>query len=299
MSHYKVLVVGDNLEEQLAPYDENTNVEAYQDESYEHAAKVKDALTFYNSHPQHRPEVGLDITNERLLLGWYMEGENIRWSEDGTSTLWSTYNPKSKWDYYVTGGRYNASFKILPGANQEDFTPSEHHWSEEHGNDANHASASDRARKRAIDYPTMIAQNLAEGEKEWAKLAAATEGLTPPAYGWSEWRAKYEDIDEARRTWNAHPWNKASSAVTFYGAYEEFHMGAEDPRASYLAHRADFAVTGYYAIVKDGEWIARGDMGWFGMSNDKVSEAEWRAKVREMIEGLPEETWLTTVDCHI
>lgn len=300
MSHFKVLVIGDNVDDQLAPYDENLETEPRKVEDYDHGENVKSALNFYNSNPQHRPEVGIDITNERLLLGWYREGENIRWTADGISEEWTTYNPKSKWDWYVIGGRYNASFKIKAGADPDDFHPSEAHWSEKFGNEADHAGASDKARKRAIDYPAMIAAAIARAEKEWAELATATEAFTLPETDWAGTRAKHDgDIDAARKEWSSHPWNAAARAAGHWDAFDTFHMAAEDPQAAHLAWNEDMAVTGYYAFVKDGEWIARGDMGWFGMSDDKVDEAEWRAKIRELIEGLPEDTWLTTVDCHI
>lgn len=54
-----------------------------------------------------------------------------------------------------------------------------------------------------------------------------------------------------------------------------------------------------YAYIKDGEWHAQGEMGWFGISENSVSEREWNAHVNEMIDSLPDDTLLTLVDCHI
>jgi len=305
MSHFKILVIGDKVDEQLAPYDENKETEAYKVEDYDHAEKVAAARKFYNENPRHRPEGGVDIANERALLGWYCQGEDIRWVHKGdgewVSEEWSTYNPNSKWDYFTIGGRYNAWFKIKADANPDDFHPSEAHWSEKFGNDANHANASDKAMKRAIDFPAMIAARRAAAEADWAKLSEATEGIEPPAYGWAECLEKHgiDNIDAARKEWNTHPWNVEARNAGFWDPYEDFQMRAEDPRATYIARAEDLAVTGFYAVLKDGEWIARGEMGWFGISNDTVSETDWSSKVRELIEELPEDTWLTNIDCHI
>lgn len=54
-----------------------------------------------------------------------------------------------------------------------------------------------------------------------------------------------------------------------------------------------------YAFLHDGEWVERGEMGWWGMSNDKFSAEEWDKKFEEFIKSLDPETEITIVDCHI
>ena len=54
-----------------------------------------------------------------------------------------------------------------------------------------------------------------------------------------------------------------------------------------------------YAVVKDGKWYQKGEMGWWGMSNDEMSQDEWNKKFWEMINSLDPETELTLLDCHI
>lgn len=298
MSHFKVLVIGDDIETQLEPYNENTVAEAYQDMSFDFAKDLGNARSFYSNHPEYAASI--DLTSDHAVLNAYKEGEDLRWNDNKTeATLWSTYNPKSKWDYWTIGGRYNTSMQIKPDANADDFKPSEAHWTERHGNEADHRGASDSARKRAIDYPAMIAKQRADAILTWDKLAAATEGIEPPTSTWAEIRERHSDIDDARREFNTHPWNAATRKAGFWDAYEDFHMAAADPRATYIAEREASAVGGYYAILHNGEWQARGDMGWFGMSSNETNKASWVSKVSELINSLPDDTWLTTVDCHI
>ncbi|PFH12773.1 hypothetical protein BX604_7588 [Burkholderia sp. JKS000303] len=45
--------------------------------------------------------------------------------------------------------------------------------------------------------------------------------------------------------------------------------------------------------------MSHGDMGWFGISNDKMSKSSWAEQVAKLYESLPEETLLTVVDYHI
>lgn len=55
-----------------------------------------------------------------------------------------------------------------------------------------------------------------------------------------------------------------------------------------------------YAVVAEGAWKGRGDMGWFGVShNESMTDIEWVAWWDRMVEGLPDNMLLTVVDCHV
>ena len=54
-----------------------------------------------------------------------------------------------------------------------------------------------------------------------------------------------------------------------------------------------------FAILKDGEWLERGEMGWFAMVSNKKDKDEWQKQFNETLKALPKNNWLTIVDCHI
>lgn len=54
-----------------------------------------------------------------------------------------------------------------------------------------------------------------------------------------------------------------------------------------------------FAIVKDGQWYERGEMGWWGMVYDVKNPDEWDQEVNKLMEGLPDETLISIYDCHI
>src|SRR3546814_106118 len=117
---------------------------------------------------------------------------------------------------------------------------------------------------------------------------------------WDPWVVVRErhapDIDAARNAYHAQPAVEAIKAAfkhPFFDA-DQFLASRED----YVQQARDSA-TVLYAVVKDGQWIAKGDMGWFGMSDDKVAQAGWNRQVNEMLDALPDDTLLTVVDCHI
>ena len=57
--------------------------------------------------------------------------------------------------------------------------------------------------------------------------------------------------------------------------------------------------TPYAFVTTDGEWVERGEMGWFGISSNEMNEDEWDAKFREYLKTLDKDIILTLVDCHI
>lgn len=57
--------------------------------------------------------------------------------------------------------------------------------------------------------------------------------------------------------------------------------------------------TPYAFVTQDGEWVERGQMGWFGISSNEMDDDKWDAKFREYLKTLDKDIVLTLVDCHI
>jgi len=68
------------------------------------------------------------------------------------------------------------------------------------------------------------------------------------------------------------------------------------PRDKYVAQCGKNAFI-TYAVLREGKWYARGEMGWWGISSDEKDD--WDEKFFEMLNEIPEDTLLTVVDCHI
>ena len=181
MSHFKVLVIGENVEEQLAPYDENLEVEPYIDPNWNFDVEIADAREWYSENP----DSAVDLEDVDSILYHYTDGADIR-AENGKRVRYTTYNPDSKWDYWTVGGRYNATFRIKPDADPEDYAPSTYHWSENYGTPSDHDHASDCAIKRAIDFSAMVKVARQRAEADWEKYLEATEGLPAHTLTWAE-----------------------------------------------------------------------------------------------------------------
>jgi hypothetical protein len=122
ISHYTVLVIGDDVDEQLAPYDENISVDPYKQyadsddiERFEHMfceqhkrdpENDEELVAWLNG--RHRGDDGAPNTSglkprQLAELGVYLIDETGIYS-------WNIYNPQSKWDWYTIGGRWRGYF---------------------------------------------------------------------------------------------------------------------------------------------------------------------------------------------
>lgn len=107
------MVVGDNPEEQLAPFDENLEVPEYYYDEVSERDKQR-MMDYYSS------ETNVSFSSFEECYKEYGErwnGNRWRKCEDGVWRIVSTYNPKSKWDWYQLGGRWSGKYiKLKPGA---------------------------------------------------------------------------------------------------------------------------------------------------------------------------------------
>lgn len=100
MSHYAVAVFHEadqSIDELLAPYDENLEVEPYVRFTREEA--IQYARDNYKSYK--------DATDDKC---WECMAEGRDTDDDGN--ILTTYNPDSKWDWYQEGGRYSGLLKV-------------------------------------------------------------------------------------------------------------------------------------------------------------------------------------------
>lgn len=124
MSHFSVMVIAkceDMIEDLLAPYDENIEVEPYIYRTKEkmiqdaktRAKRIKEAL---EKEPEKKlsqwDQVYLDAKTDEDFYNAEKDTDGL-YDEDGNEL--TTYNPKSKWDWYSIGGRWGGGFKTKDG----------------------------------------------------------------------------------------------------------------------------------------------------------------------------------------
>ena len=103
--------------------------------------------------------------------------------------------------------------------------------------------------------------------------------------------------DAARTEYHAQPLVKelADAELTGWSDGPEQYMCTRDVYCT----RASAARVQTFAVVKDGRWYERGEMGWWGVVKDEKDDDVWRAEYAKLVDGLPDNTLLAVYDCHI
>ena len=164
----------------------------------------------------------------------------------------------------------------------------------------------DQAYKKDIDFEGMK-NDAGEKAREYHKRVMKAFGGVLPVIDikWKDLIADESgtsDIDAKRQTYHNQPGIIKVKAICdfnlqqlgYFFDIEEF----EPDEEKHVQEAKDSAIA-TYAVLKDGEWIGKGEMGWFGMSSGDMEQSEWNKKVAEMIEALPDDTLLSMYDCHI
>jgi len=78
-----------------------------------------------------------------------------------------------------------------------------------------------------------------------------------------------------------------------------YDMDKDTTKEEFVNSRYSFST--HSILNKDGDWIERGQMGWFGAHVDvEMSKEKWNNKYMEMLEEqVNEDDLIVIVDCHI
>lgn len=305
MSHFAVMVIGQNVEEQLAPFHEFECTGF--DNQYVRDEDVTDELV--------SKMTGDDAMSLEDALGWYgLEEKTVESEEDVDKTDTHKYgyavvkdgqlikavnrtNPNKKWDWWVIGGRWSGALKL-----KQNYRPTENlHVTTEVGpvNDDGDLYC-DQAMKSNIDLEGMRSESGIAAAIEWDKADAALR-VDGTRLTWDSWETVRDvihagDINAAREAYHSQPAVEALHKVFNHPFYSVDKLMVD--RDSFIQKARDQS-TVFYALLKDGDWMAKGEMGWFGISDDKESQEDWNRKVNELIDSLSDDTLITIVDCHI
>jgi len=117
VSHFIVIVAlptsDASLEDILAPFDENLEVAPYGTQTIEEITADKLYQSWILKVNAQRAQEGREaITQEEALKKWLGGDPEF----DALGRLLSTYNPKSKWDWYEIGGRWDGYLTLKDGS---------------------------------------------------------------------------------------------------------------------------------------------------------------------------------------
>lgn len=130
-------------------------------------------------------------------------------------------------------------------------------------------------------------------------------------------RGQYYDMKSYITDWYSYSWNEEEKAYGHWSNPNEkwdwFKIGGrwadmfalkDDKKRCDIAKVKDIDFDkmenfGTYAVLKDGIWYERGEMGGFGVGLDEKNKKVWDEEFAKLIKDLDPDTYLAIVDCHI
>lgn len=205
-------------------------------------------------------------------------------------------NPDAQWDWWVVGGRWSGYLKLKNIAESLNRGKVGRPGSFGPGRDDLEGRA-DICQIRDIDLEGMRAEAAKEALDQFDKAHAIIARRDLPNY--EDIRAECGDDHELLREkfWK-HPvivdLNGGGMHLWNADAVKDLARTREQVEAD--AREGAIAT---FAVLKDGNWHQRGSMGWWGCVSDEKDRNQWTREFSALLDGLPPETWLALVDCHI
>lgn len=197
MSHFTVLVVGENPEDQLAPFQESN-----MDDCPEEYLEFFDVTEKYQKQYQ---EMKQDYPSFDTFMSDYAGYDAV-----DPKTLKYGYwkNPRAKWDWYLLGGRWSGYFLLTDG------------------------SRADTALNGTIDWQAMTAARAKNAQSDYSEFEAkfATDSNHNGAMAWFEFGianigSKDNFIPESKESYIARYSTVATFAVLTGGIWYEREVG--------------------------------------------------------------------------
>lgn len=318
MSHFTVLVIGENPEKQLQPYHEYecTGIEDEYVVDVDYSDKIKEdlsrelfvgnrkdnfALDYHYNEDKAKEEfesykkmTRLEYINktEEDLDEYIQEEFGV---EKKNGVWYRKTNPNAKWDWYELGGRWTGMLKMKAHAVGELGSPGLMTSPAEEG-------YADQARKGEVDFDGMREEAADKAAKAYDK-AMKYIGDIHEHENWNVLRERVISaggtIDDARKAYHQQPrcvaWNKIEDRDFRFG-YEVDRFSVS--REKFIQDARNSAVL-TFAVIKDGKWYERGEMGWWAcVSNEKDGDV-WAEEFSKLLDSVSDDTLISIYDCHI
>ncbi len=279
MSHFTVMVIGPNPEEQLAPYHE-----------YE-CTGVKDQYVVFVEPDESEEDLKKEFEENKESYDSFDEfmGDYYGYEKhEGKFGKWT--NPNSKWDWYQLGGRWTGFFKLKDGECGQLGFPGLMTAPAENG-------YADQCLKHQIDIESMTEPAIKRAEEKY-NLAHSVIN-EDDFITFDKMKELHDDIEEAKEKYRAQPvikrWNAKGSIAEklgFFASPEDFLMTREE----YLTQAKNRVIT-TFAVLMDGKWYERGNMGWWVVVSNE--NHDYDEEFKKLFDSLPDDTLISIYDCHV
>lgn len=201
-------------------------------------------------------------------------------------------NKNKKWDWWQVGGRFTGHLKLKPSAGGIVGKPGLLTSLPEPGH-------VDSCMKGDVDFEGLRNDAGKEAATRWDRARALLGDTLDTFIPWERMR---EEIHKGDHQAASNAYNEQPAVQAFRAHREEFLWhNVEDfliSKEAYVENARNKAIC-TFAVVKDGQWYERGEMGWWACVSNEKPKGEWECEFSAMVDALPDDTPLTVVDAHI
>jgi hypothetical protein len=289
VSHFSVLVVAQSPDEEeltslLQPYHE-FECTGIDDQYVQDIDLTEEVLAQFADFDRNDDEF---ISRVESYYGFPVKGDSseedeaygyITLDEDGKlKSVVRRTNPNRKWDWWQVGGRWSGLLLTRLGEKV------------------------DQAQKINIDFDLMVAKSISRQAQKYEMVQECLATQVEPFMTWEETRKLYpDDINKAQEVYDQQPAMIARSAKSKErGCLDLFFNGFEETSKQTMSDCIDQAKREAlltFAYLDTNGWQQRGQMGWFSVFSDENDD--WSCHLKKLIEEIPDDHYLTIVDCHI
>lgn len=305
MSHYSLVVFGSDVSDKLAPYSENDN-DYFTDQNVtnevlssiaEHHAVDISQLSFDEILKKVQAWANyVVLTESELEEDGHPETSYVLVNDDNTKiiAIYDYFNHDAKWDWYSESGRWTNFFKVKNGVDENDYEV------DIEGDNPNTVikGYADSIRKKNIDFEGMREDFVKQYLPIYDLYQDLTNGM--PEYKTFE-MIKEENPNESNE--NLIDIHDGQQIVKMIHNLESNH-----PLKSYLNKKFIFSLEEFMMTREDfkkykgiSAYTPNSYIGLDGLfySKEGLSEEEHKKQFQEYLDSIPDDTWMTIVDCHI
>lgn len=209
-------------------------------------------------------------------------------------------NPNKTWDYWRIGGRYTGKLQPKNQFAAVQAEPS-YEWKIDK---VEPPKGADICQKSNLDVETMRAFNR-YGREEWVNdclkkadmtFAEFEQAIVEQRQAHEKWMTLEEPKPRGAEycDWCENNGYLLTARITRSRIWE-----APEPAVGQLLEEwiASAPVLSAFAVLKDGVWMAEGVMGWWACVSNQ--DEDWSTRFQRIFDSIPDDHWLTVVDCHI
>lgn len=305
MSHYSLVVFGSDVSDKLAPYSETDN-DYFTDEDV-----TESVLYSIENHYS----IDVEKLSFEELLNTVKEWANYvvltetEFEEDGhpeTSyvliddnntkiiAIYDYFNHSGKWDWYSESGKWTSFFKVKKDVSEDDYEV------DIEGTNPNLIvkGYADSIRKKDIDFEGMREDFVKEYLPVYDLYKELTKAM--PEYKTFEMIRKENPNESNESLINIHDEQEIIKMI--------HNLESDHPLKSYLNKKFIFSLEEFMLTREDfkkykgiSAYTPNSYIGLDGLfyAKEGMSEEEHKKQFQEYLDSVPDDTWMTIVDCHI